>query len=508
MTVKGDLLDEFDETFIVHLSSPLNASLQKSDGLGTILDNDAEPTLTITDVTANEGFSSTGFTFNVTLSAPSGKPISFRYATADGTATAGRDYGNINTIWNIPAGTTSVNISVLVFGDNMYEPDEDFFLNISEPVNVSLADNQGRGTIINDDPIPTLNIFSGVVTEGDTGTRDVQVSLQLSNPTYLPVTLNVLTSDATAIAGRDYVASDTPLTIVAGQQTLNTTVQVIGDTINEPNETFFINLYNVSNAMVNNPQTQVTILDDEPVVNDFDRDGKTDIAVFRPSDRTWYILYSINNSFSALQYGLSNDILATGDYNGDSRTDITVWRPSTGIWYSTAPNQTQQWGVTGDIPVQGDYDNDGKTDVAVFRPSTRTWYIRYSSNGSSNIVQWGLENDTPVPADYDGDGKTDIAVYRSETGVWYILRSNDGGFTALQFGIGTDKAVPADYDGDGKADIAVFRSGVWYVHRSSDNNDTDVSVGALTATNPFREITMATKKPILPFTETAFGGFG
>ena len=205
VTIKGDLIDEFDETFIVHLSGPLNAYLQKPDALGTIVDNDAEPSLTIADVTANEGSFSSGFTFNATLSAPSAKPISFRYATTDGTATAGSDYVSSNFVFNIPAGTASVNIFVTVLGDNMYEPDEDFFVNISEPVNVSLADNQGRGTIINDDSVPTLNIFSGSVIEGDIGTRNVQVTLQLSNPTYLPVTFNVLTSDGTAIAGRDYI---------------------------------------------------------------------------------------------------------------------------------------------------------------------------------------------------------------------------------------------------------------------------------------------------------------
>jgi hypothetical protein len=475
VAVAGDLIDEFDEIFTVNLSNPANASLQKSTGTGTIQDDDAEPTLTVADISANE---SQAFVFQVSLSAPSGKPISFRYTTADGTAVAGRDYGTMENTVNISQGASAANFQVFVTNENIHELNETFFVNFSNATNVTVSDTQAQATIVNDDQIPTLNFFGNSVQEGDTGTLNVVVSIQLSNPTYLPVTFNILTSDGTATSGRDYVASDTQVTIAAEQLTTTTTVQTLGDTINEPNETFNINVYNVSNATINIPQNSVSIFDDESIANDYDRDGKTDVAVFRPSDKTWYILYSQTGNFAALPYGLSDDIPVSGDYSGDGRTDLAVFRPSTGTWYTPIVNRTQQWGVAGDVPVHGDYDNDGRIDVAVFRPDTSSWYIRLSSNNSTVTVQWGVATDTPVPADYDGDGKTDVAVYRAETGVWYILRSTDGGYSAMQFGIATDKAVPADYDGDGRADVAVFRDGVWYVFRSSDNDVTVFQFGA------------------------------
>ena len=466
--VTGDATDEFNEAFLLRLASPSNAALLKGEGIGTIVDNDAEPTLTISDVTQAEGFFSQSFTFNVALSAPSGKPISFRYATADGTAVGTSDYTPASNVINIAPGATTAFIGVFVAGDSTHELTEDFFVNLSEQNNVTFADAQGKGTITNDDAVPTVGLQTSVITEGDTGTTTSNVVVQLSNPTYLPVTLNVLTSDGTAVSGRDYVASDVAVTIPAEQSSATTPIQVLGDTINEPGETFNANIYNLTNATVSSPQFMILIVDDEPVANDFDRDGKTDLAVFRPSNRNWYFNLSQFNSSSSTTYGLSDDFPVAGDYNGDGRTDIGVFRSSNSVWYTPIAGRTQQFGLAGDVPAPGDYDNDGRLDLAVFRPSDLLWYIQRSSNGAVDYVQFGLANDKPVPADYDGDGKTDVAVFRPETGVWYILRSTDLGYSVFAFGQSGDKLVPADYDGDGKADIAVWRAGVWHVMRSSD----------------------------------------
>src|ERR1044071_887389 len=257
--IAGDELDEFDENLYLLLSNPANAGISRGQATGTIVDNDPEPTISIDDVSLAEGNfgSQNRAVFSLTLSAPSAKQISVTYAIGGGTATANSDYffSAFNPIV-VPPGTTKVNLIVSYGGENTYETDETFFINLSNPVNATIARGQGKGTILNDDPIPSIQMTNSFIEmEGANGPYNV-FNVTLSHPSYQTITVNYATADGTAVAGSDYGATTGTVTINPGQTTQSVAVQVIDDNVDELTETFFMNLSSPVNATISTGQSQ------------------------------------------------------------------------------------------------------------------------------------------------------------------------------------------------------------------------------------------------------------
>jgi hypothetical protein len=155
--VKGDSIDEFDETYLVNLTGAVNATLADSQGVGTIVDNDAPPTISISDTSVVEADSGNrNIFFNVTLSAQSGKTVGWSFASADGSAkVSNNDYvAKSGAGTSFAPGATTKQVFIQTKGDTVCEPDEAFFVNLSGVTNATIADGQGVGIILNNDACP------------------------------------------------------------------------------------------------------------------------------------------------------------------------------------------------------------------------------------------------------------------------------------------------------------------------------------------------------------------
>jgi hypothetical protein len=240
------------------------------------------PTLTISDVSTLEGNTGThAITFTVSVSAASNQPINVAYDTAYGTATAGSDYQAVSGTLTIPAGQTTGTITVLVNGDRLAEPNETFSINLTSPNNATIADGQGVGTIVDDDP--RVSISDVRMKEGNSGLTAFVFMVNLSVAYDVPVTVDYATANGSATAGSDYQAASSTLTIPAGQTSGTITVPVNGDRLPEPDKYFFVNLSNLNFGAIADSQGFGVIVDDEPHISISDvtkREGRKNTTSF------------------------------------------------------------------------------------------------------------------------------------------------------------------------------------------------------------------------------------
>ncbi len=202
---------------------------------------------------------------------------------------------------------------------------------------------------------------------------------------------------------------------------------------------------------------------------DITGDGKTDYVVVRAaggvgSQLTWFSQVNGGQPSTSYNWGVSGDLLVPADYDGDGRDDIAIFRSSEGTFYILESNtltiRIDQFGQAGDNPrVAGDYNGDGRDDLAVYRSGTQsTWFYKTARNTLFTAVEWGQTGDSPAPGDYDGDGKIDFVVQRPDGADGrFHSKLSTGPLESRIVGKASDDIVPGDYDGDGKIDIAVVR---------------------------------------------------
>ncbi|MEO7793739.1 MAG: ExeM/NucH family extracellular endonuclease, partial [Thermoanaerobaculia bacterium] len=226
------------------------------------------PNLTVNDISLNEGNAgTTSFTFTVSLSAPAGPGgVTFDISTADGTASQPGDYTQKSlTGQTIPAGSSTYSFTVLANGDITPETNETFVVNVTNVTGATATDGQGLGTIVNDDAAPNLTLNDVSLNEGNAGTTTFTFTVSLSAPAPPGgVTFDIATANGTASQPGDYTQKSlTGQTIPNGSSTYTFDVLVNGDFTPENDETFFVNVTNVTNAIAVDGQGLGTIVNDD-----------------------------------------------------------------------------------------------------------------------------------------------------------------------------------------------------------------------------------------------------
>jgi hypothetical protein len=188
------------------------------------------------------------------------------YSTSNGTGLAGSDYTSISGTLTIPAGQTIGSINVPILGDTTNEADETLVMTLSNPTNATLSTTtSATGTITNDDAQanPLVAIDSVSTLEGNSGTKSLAFTVTLSSVSTSDVIVDYATSDGSAIAGSDYIATSGTLTIAAGSTSGTIFVQIIGDTTIEANQSFNLTLFNPRNGNFGTALGTGTITNDD-----------------------------------------------------------------------------------------------------------------------------------------------------------------------------------------------------------------------------------------------------
>lgn len=219
--------------------------------------------------------------------------ISVPYVTEDGTARAGSDYLFTNGVLVFADGEVSQSFVVRVQNDTEDEGLETVTVRIMNPGNGAILDEPSTATltIVDNDGAPTMSINDIMVSEGDTGTRNVSFTVTLSAAANAPVTAQFATSNGTATAGVDYTSASGRVNFDTGVIMQTIIVEIIGDTIAEPTENFTVTLSNASNVGIDKAQGTCSIIDNDvtngtiqfsqPAFTVNEGDGRVNIIVTR-----------------------------------------------------------------------------------------------------------------------------------------------------------------------------------------------------------------------------------
>jgi hypothetical protein len=278
-----DSIFEADEVFHMKLLKSSSVyNIDKNVGDATVISNDPYPTLTIKNARVTEGdpkLPGPDAVFDVALSNPSSQDVTVDWTTLDGSpgpgmavgapdASSPGDYVSKSGTLTFPAETNPGKvITVHTLGDNLYEGNEKFYVQLSNASNANIVgDGKATGTIVENDLEPQLNISNNASgPEGSPGgpLSQIGVDVTLSNPSIDDVTFTYSTANGTARENDYGTASNVQVTIPAGSTKKTLWFSPTADARVEPDETFSVVVLSATNARIGNATCVVTIDNDD-----------------------------------------------------------------------------------------------------------------------------------------------------------------------------------------------------------------------------------------------------
>ncbi len=165
--ITDDDLYENDETFILALSSPVNAVTGSGNAVGIIWDDDPPPMAAFISATYTVSECANLALITVTLSGSTALTATVNYGMSDGTAAAGSDYAAVSGTLTFSPGTMVLTFTVPITDDDLHENDETIHLMLSHPTSATLGTFSATLTITDDDPPPPVPNFSAAPRSGD-----------------------------------------------------------------------------------------------------------------------------------------------------------------------------------------------------------------------------------------------------------------------------------------------------------------------------------------------------
>lgn len=203
----------------------------------------------------------TSESFTVTLSRPSRIPVSFRLSNVDDTAKAGSDYTAFSKVLTIPSGSLFASFSIQINNDRQVEGDERFFVRISDVTNAFAPSNLISWTI--KEALPVIALSNESAVEADAFGGGLKFQIGLSAPSSVPVKLSLKTVAGSALGGLDFQTRESVIEIPSGKTNMTFTVPIVDDLVEEGDESLFLVVTSVINAVPPLQDSTGIIMDDD-----------------------------------------------------------------------------------------------------------------------------------------------------------------------------------------------------------------------------------------------------